>query len=163
MAHKTLIGGTAYEISGGKTLIDGTAYKIVGGKTLVSGTTYDIAFMPVITISGNPTILPHPSYASWVYLVHDDGTVSLVPNGKNLIPKGTVLRCFVGAWSGLTAKILKNGETIFSYTCEESSSNGFIPTRSYDYTVTSNATIKCESRNLTGARVDYGIITITEE
>ena len=44
MAGKTLIGGTAYEISGGKTLIGGTAYSIAGGKTLVGGTAYDISF-----------------------------------------------------------------------------------------------------------------------
>lgn len=44
MAHKTLIGGTAYEISGGKTLVNGTAYKIDKGRTLVSGTGYDISF-----------------------------------------------------------------------------------------------------------------------
>lgn len=42
MAHKTLIGGTSYEISGGKTLVDGTAYSISGGKTLVGGTAYKI-------------------------------------------------------------------------------------------------------------------------
>lgn len=44
MAHKTLIGGTAYEITGGKTLIGGTAYSVVNGKTLVGGTTYDVGF-----------------------------------------------------------------------------------------------------------------------
>ena len=46
MAHKALIGGTAYEISGGKTLIDGTAYSIKNGKTLVDGTAYEVAFGP---------------------------------------------------------------------------------------------------------------------
>ena len=46
MAHKTLIGGTAYEISGGRTLINGTAYSIAGGKTLVGGTAYGISFGP---------------------------------------------------------------------------------------------------------------------
>lgn len=46
MAHKTLIGGTAYEVSGGKTLIGGTAYKIAKGRTLVGGTGYDISFAP---------------------------------------------------------------------------------------------------------------------
>lgn len=49
MAHKTRIGGTAYEISGGKTLVDGTAYSIKNGKTLVGGTAYDIGFVPIIT------------------------------------------------------------------------------------------------------------------
>ena len=36
MAHKALIGGTAYEITGGKTLINGTAYGIAKGKTLIN-------------------------------------------------------------------------------------------------------------------------------
>ena len=44
MAHKTLIGGTSYDISGGKTLVNGTSYSIAGGKTLVGGTDYDISF-----------------------------------------------------------------------------------------------------------------------
>lgn len=44
MAHKTLVGGTAYEITGGKTLVGGTAYSIAGGKTMVGGTVYDISF-----------------------------------------------------------------------------------------------------------------------
>lgn len=44
MAHKTLIGGTAYEIDGGKTLIGGTSYEIDKGKTLVGGTAYEVGF-----------------------------------------------------------------------------------------------------------------------
>ena len=44
MAHKTLVNGTSYEISGGKTLVNGTAYSISGGKTLVGGTAYEIGF-----------------------------------------------------------------------------------------------------------------------
>lgn len=44
MAHKTLIGGTAYEISGGKTLVGGTAYSIKNGKTLIGGTAYEMGF-----------------------------------------------------------------------------------------------------------------------
>lgn len=44
MAHKTLVNGTSYEISGGKTLVNGTAYSISGGKTLVGGTAYGIGF-----------------------------------------------------------------------------------------------------------------------
>lgn len=55
MAHKTLIGGTAYEITGGKTLVNGTAYSIKSGKTLVDGTAYEVGFGPSIfsfTING---------------------------------------------------------------------------------------------------------------
>jgi hypothetical protein len=42
MAHKTLVNGTAYEVSGGKTMVDGTGYDIKGGRTLVDGTGYDV-------------------------------------------------------------------------------------------------------------------------
>lgn len=42
--HKTLIGGTGYEIKGGRTLVGGTGYSISKGRTLVGGTGYDIAF-----------------------------------------------------------------------------------------------------------------------
>ena len=45
MAHKTLVGGTAYEIKGGKTLVNGTAYSKKDGKVIVSGTVYDILFI----------------------------------------------------------------------------------------------------------------------
>lgn len=44
MAHKTLVGGTAYNISGGKSMVSGTVYNITGGKTLVGGTGYNIGF-----------------------------------------------------------------------------------------------------------------------
>ena len=58
MSHKTLIGGTAYEISGGKTLVNGTAYSIDKGKTLVGGTAYEVGFggFDVIIDLGNVTI-----------------------------------------------------------------------------------------------------------
>lgn len=46
MAHKTMIGGTDYEITGGRTLIGGTGYEVAGGKTLIGGTGYDIEFGP---------------------------------------------------------------------------------------------------------------------
>lgn len=44
MAHKTLVGGTAYEVTGGKCLVSGTAYSIKKGRTLVGGTGYDVLF-----------------------------------------------------------------------------------------------------------------------
>lgn len=44
MAHKTLVGGTAYNITGGKSMVSGTVYNIVKGKTLVNGTAYNINF-----------------------------------------------------------------------------------------------------------------------
>lgn len=45
MAHKTSIGGTAYDIGGGKTLVEGTSYSVKNGKVLIDGTEYDISFI----------------------------------------------------------------------------------------------------------------------
>lgn len=51
MAHKTLIGGTAYEIKGGRTLIGGTGYDVKSGRTLVGGTGYDVSFARSLTLT----------------------------------------------------------------------------------------------------------------
>lgn len=51
MAHKTLIGGTAYEIKGGNCLVDGTGYAIQKGRTLVDGTGYDISFASGVALA----------------------------------------------------------------------------------------------------------------
>lgn len=50
MAHKTLINGTAYEISGGRTLVNGTGYSIDKGKTLVGGTAYEVGFQSFVPV-----------------------------------------------------------------------------------------------------------------
>ena len=44
MAHKSLIGGTSYNITGGTSLVGGTSHKISHGKTLIDGTEYKISF-----------------------------------------------------------------------------------------------------------------------
>lgn len=44
--HKTLVNGTAYEVTGGKCMVDGTVYSIKKGRTLIGGTGYDITFAP---------------------------------------------------------------------------------------------------------------------
>lgn len=43
-AHKTLVGGTAYTVKGGKCMVNGTVYNILKGRTLIDGTGWDIAF-----------------------------------------------------------------------------------------------------------------------
>ena len=45
MAHKVLIGGTAYDTKGGRCLVNGTGYSIKKGRTLINGTGYDISFV----------------------------------------------------------------------------------------------------------------------
>ena len=49
MAHKSMVGGTAYNISSGKSMVSGTVYDIKKGRTLVEGTGYDINFKPEAT------------------------------------------------------------------------------------------------------------------
>ena len=51
MAHKTLINGTAYDISGGRELVNGTGYAKKKGRVLVNGTGYDIPFSSGIPLS----------------------------------------------------------------------------------------------------------------
>ena len=63
MAHKTLIDGTAYEISGGKTLVNGTVYSIKNGKTLVDGTAYDVIFV----VGGGKVVLEVEKITSDTY------------------------------------------------------------------------------------------------
>lgn len=54
MAGKTLIGGTAYKISGGKACINGASHNITGGKTMIGGTVYNINFKKSTKISTLP-------------------------------------------------------------------------------------------------------------
>lgn len=42
--HKTLVGGTAYTVKGGKCMVTGTVYNILKGRTLIDGTGWDITF-----------------------------------------------------------------------------------------------------------------------
>lgn len=91
MAHKTLIGGTAYEISGGKTVIDGTAYSIDKGKTLVGGTAYEVGFAPAMaTVTFNLTSF-HQYYGASLYSLYFDKRDHILSNGteKIEVPIGT--------------------------------------------------------------------------
>ena len=77
MAHKTLIGGTAYEISGGKTLIGGTAYTIKGGKTMVDGTVRNISFStPISTLDAGSSVFMNVNGVRTEFLVVHQGLPS---------------------------------------------------------------------------------------
>lgn len=74
MAHKTMIGGTTYDITGGKCLIGGTGYNVKKGRTLIAGTIYDIVFSSpaIITTSG----VPSGSNARFAYVKINGETVT---------------------------------------------------------------------------------------
>lgn len=142
MAHKTLIGGTAYEISGGKTLVNGTAYSIDKGKALVGGTAYEVGFVtdPVITIIFEPDT--YEAFGETQYrcgnLIIGDTTYNakyFINNGVDqcslTLPVGTVIGCVIRAsGTGYAGEVRINGETVLS--------GGY---QTYEYTATTNATI----------------------
>lgn len=144
MAHKTLIGGTAYEITGGKTLVDGTAYSIKNGKTLVDGTVYEVGFaeMATITITGDGGYC----YAE----VTIDGTTYRSATTIE-VPVGTVISCHVYDEGESTpySYISKNGEQVYS---------GLDGT--YEYAVAGNTTISLATSE--HGKYVYGYIKITE-
>ena len=51
MAHKTLISGTAYSVTGGRELIGGTGYGCKAGKTIIGGTAFTVPFSKGIPLS----------------------------------------------------------------------------------------------------------------
>ena len=55
MAHKTLISGTSYSVTGGRELIGGTGYDCKAGKTIIGGTAFTVPFSKGIPLS---TITP---------------------------------------------------------------------------------------------------------
>ena len=87
MGHKTLVGGTAYEIQKGKTLVDGTGREISGGRTLVNGTGYGVSFgtplseIPVATIIN----LPENGVLVPFYVAMHDYEKSLNGAGRTLL------------------------------------------------------------------------------
>lgn len=132
MAHKTLIDGTAYGISGGKTLIDGTAFSIKGGKTLVDGTAYEVGLAQnaIITITGD---------SNYTSVVIDGVTYNTATTVE--VPIGTVITC-VTQNSNYGGSIKLNYKSVASAT----SGSGV----QYEYTVVSDATIKFGTTDQSG-------------
>ena len=153
MAHKTLISGTAYSVTGGRDLIDGTGYDKKQGKALVDGTARAITFAPteyVLTISGGSTGR-NDAYVEYGEMKHASGTLHISVGGN--------VDVIVG-YSGINnAKVTLNG----AGTLKELGSSG--ATKRYEYTPASNATITFSRKKPISQRPDmyYWVGTITEE
>lgn len=140
MAHKPLIDGTAYEISGGKTLVGGTAYSIKNGKALVDGVAYDIGFAEMVTITLTGA---NSCYAEY------NGTKYNFPATFEAAV-GDTINLYCGQVPS-SAKIFLNGELV---------SQGLGST-TYLYTVKCNATI--ESKFTGSSYMMQVTMDITEE
>ena len=148
MAQKTLIGETAYEISGGKTLVNGTEYSIKKGKTLVGGTVYEVGFVEKATVAltGSGSVVS--------CYIQIDGRFYTSETTLSL-PVGTTIYCVAAgsASLGKIGAIYLNGESV-------GVSTGMTSVE-YDLTVKANTTIRFEYIS-TGAMSGYGYIYITE-
>lgn len=138
MAHKAMIGGTVYEIGGGKAMVGGAVYDIEKGKTMVSGTVWEIAFAggtAIVTITGNGYTLATLKINGTTY--RQAATLEL--------PVGTVIECNI---KGTNTFLELNGSVIAT-----ASGN---TTTTYEYIVKGNVAIA-----LNGGTGPY--IKITEE
>ena len=107
MAHKTMVDGTAYGISGGKALIDGTAFSIKGGKTLVDGTAYDVGFGGAganvkVTVSNIGLLVSQPNSTNAYFSI--DGVKHNVAE-EFVVPIGTNLSCYCSRGSNTSGKV----------------------------------------------------------
>lgn len=128
MAHKTLISGTAYSVTGGRELIGGTGYGCKAGKTLIGGTAYEIKFKPseyTITLTGSGGKITYNG-------VEQNGTFT-VTAGDSVTIKARA-EDYVNS-SQVTATISLNGKVVATKT------NGVIAEVTYIYTPSANATI----------------------
>ena len=83
MAHKTLISGTAYSVTGGRELIGGTGYAKKKGRVLVDGTGYDIPFssgIPIGTLPVGSVVKIGVNGKSYDFLVVNQG----IPSNSSL-------------------------------------------------------------------------------
>lgn len=149
MAHKTLINGTAYEITGGRTLVNGTGYSIASGKTMVGGTVYEVGFAKPVTITVTGTGL--------------DGYVDITHNGTKYSSAttftanvGDTIRCrCVECYGGYPTTYIRVNNLTMVYTNEDDDI-------SYEYTVVSDATINLYVNGASEKRERVGQIDITE-
>ena len=138
MAHKTLIGGTTYEISGGKTLVNGTAYSIDKGKTLVGGTAYDVGFSSEATvkISGGVT---SPSLFS---ITIEGQTFDGDDSTELIVQTGTKIEFAIQSNANYASKIVI-GASMFMGTTVASAEKGVGNVAKYTYEVLGDVTITC--------------------
>lgn len=128
MAHKTLVGGTAYEIKGGRDLIGGTGYSTESGKTLVNGTARDIVLKKTEYVT--VTIVKGGS-GSNTNAVKYNGTLYYAPKTLT-VEKGSVIQLMYGGEYNHTGGVFINNVR------KVSSGSSVLW---YNYTVNSDVTV----------------------
>lgn len=89
MAHKTLISGTAYSVTGGRELIGGTGYGCKAGKTLIGGTAFTVPFsngIPLSTVTPGAILMLNESGSPVpFYIAKHDYESGLNGAGRTLV------------------------------------------------------------------------------
>lgn len=89
MAHKTMISGTAYSVTGGRDLIGGTGYDCKAGKTLIGGTAFTVPFskgIPLNTITPGAILYLNESGSPVpFYIAKHDYESGLNGTGRTLV------------------------------------------------------------------------------
>ena len=148
MAHKALIDGTAYEVTGGRCLVDGTAYSIQKGRTLVDGTGYDVSFAPAvipveITGSGNST---------YCYVTINGTTYTAAASGIEVLPGDDIVFAVRGS-ANSNGSITIDGDKV-------ASSSGATAT-TFTWVVPENCTSIGIALKYNSFGNRYGTITVT--
>ena len=149
MAHKTLISGTPYSMTGGTDLIAGTSYQIGGGRTLVNGTAYEIKFKPseyTITMTG--------SGGKITYNGVEQTKTFIVAAGESITITATA---FTNGKFPQQAIIQLNGTTVSSKTALEVYET---VTATYTYTPEQDTSIIRSTTKPSGGRLDDYSTTI---
>lgn len=113
MSHKTMIGGTRYDIQSGRTTVGGTVYPVQNGRVMTDGTLWNIPFgAPVLRLGQD-----NPCGAT--VKLEDVGqyqlTVSDVPNGETaagwleLTKNGVLYRLQPGDEVDFSCRISQSG------------------------------------------------------
>lgn len=144
MAHKTLISGTAYEVTGGKCLVGGTGYSIQKGRTLVNGTGYDVEFSSAIAVTITGT---GDSISCYVEI---NGTKYTKAYNEIEVEAGDIITFTVGSVWAHPATLKINGTTMISV------DNNGSPAQ-YNWTVPSVSAVNIALDVPNG----YGTITVT--
>ena len=149
MAHKTLMSGTPYSMTGGTDLIAGTSYQIWGGRTLVNGTAYEIKFKPseyTITMTG--------SGGKITYNGVEQTKTFIVAAGESITITATA---FTNGKFPQQAIIQLNGTTVSSKTALEVYET---VTATYTYTPEQDTSIIRSTTKPSGGRLDDYSTTI---
>lgn len=77
MAHKTIVGGTSYEMQSGRFLLDGAGYDVDHGRTLMGGTGYDITFgTPASDLAVGSSVWINVNGVAYEWLIINQGLPS---------------------------------------------------------------------------------------